>query len=661
MGYDNPAKILVIDDNPDNVYIIERALSNVGFAVDSALSGEHGLARARRGDLDLVVLDVMMPGMDGFQVLQALRADELTHDLPVIMITAAFDPRFTVRGMELGANEYLTRPVHPIELVARVRSLLRTREIERQREEFQHALEEQRNLLQSIINSMGEAVFVSNVQGQLQTINHVGADLTGLDPTSVLGISVAEVLGLLTPEGRLLRPGELPMERARRGEETRGVETVVVNQRTGGETPVQLSCSPVRDRAGQMVAIVTVASDVSRLKSAESQIRELAMENARRAQVVAEINGRLADLAARLQAVIDEMPEGVIVADIAADRLTSINRVARTLLGVEDSEQIRLSDLPTASHIRSSSGKPLGLSDLPIWRALYLRETVVEDVQIALPGRPPVQVLMSAAPIIEQTDETVAVLRDVTEMRELDRLKDDFFFVAAHEIKNPLTAIKGFAQMLNRRAQRVGLTAEIQTSLQTIDRQCDRLTRLIDRLMDVSRIQLGRFHLEPRPMGLTALVQRVVEDYQATASDHPIILALPDGESIGVWDEMRLEQVLTNLLSNAVKYSPEGREVQVSVDLDPEHALISVRDCGIGIPADKLPRIFERFYRTPAASESRIEGLGLGLFVAREIVVAHGGDIWVDSVPGQGSTFHVKLPLAAPDSEPGAEASRSTQ
>lgn len=656
MVSDNVATILVVDDNPDNVYIVERALSNAGFALESALSGEQGLARARRGDLDLVVLDVMMPGMDGFQVLEALRADELTHDLPVIMITAASDPRFTVRGMELGASEYLARPVYPMELLARVRSLLRTREVERQREEFRRALEEQRNFLQAIINGMGEAVFVSDARGELKIVNHVGVELTGLDSTSARGLPTTEVLGLLNPEGQPLSSFELPTERARRGEEIRGVEALVVNQRTGSETSVQLSSSPVRDLDGQLVAIVTVASDIGGLKTAEARIRELAEDNARRALMVTEINGRLSNLATRLQAVIDEMPEGVIVADTTTDQLTSINRVARRLLGFGNDEEIRLSHLPTACHIRRLGGEPLDLADLPIWRALRLNETVVEEVQVAPPGRPLSQLLMSAAPILEQPGEAVAVLRDVTEMRELDRLKDDFFFVAAHEIKNPLTTIKGFAQMLIRRARRGAVPADIRSSLETIDRQCDRLTHLIDRLLDVSRIQLGRFHLEPRPMSLAVLVRRVVEEYQTVAPDHPIRLVLPERESTGVWDEMRLEQVLSNLLSNAVKYSPEGCDIQVSVELHPEHALVVVRDCGTGIPEDKLPRIFDRFYRTPDASQSRVEGLGLGLYVAREIVTAHGGDIWAESIPGEGSSFLVRLPLGRPESETQLEA-----
>ena len=162
-------------------------------------------------------------------------------------------------------------------------------------------------------------------------------------------------------------------------------------------------------------------------------------------------------------------------------------------------------------------------------------------------------------------------------------------------------------------------------------------------------------------MGLANLVRHVVEEFQTTAPDHPIVLKLPEGEVIGVWDELRLEQVLSNLLSNAVKYSPGGCDVQVSVDLNPEHALVAVCDGGVGIPEDKLSRIFDRFYRTPDASQSRVEGLGL--YVAREIVTAHGGEIWAESVHGQGSTIYVRLPLGAPEStseqESEVETSRS--
>jgi len=178
-----------------------------------------------------------------------------------------------------------------------------------------------------------------------------------------------------------------------------------------------------------------------------------------------------------------------------------------------------------------------------------------------------------------------------------------------------------------------------------IDQQCGRLVQLIERLLDVSRIQLGRLHLDPKPVGLMTLLRRVAEEHQAAIPDHPIVTLLPEGEVIGRWDEMRLQQVLSNLLSNAAKYGPEDSPIELSAHVDTEHTVISVRDQGVGIDPDKLPHVFDRFYRTPKASQSQVEGLGLGLFVAREIVLAHGGAIWAESAPGQGSTFYVRLPI----------------
>lgn len=228
--------------------------------------------------------------------------------------------------------------------------------------------------------------------------------------------------------------------------------------------------------------------------------------------------------------------------------------------------------------------------------------------------------------------------------------RDTFFSVAAHELKTPLTALLGQAQLFQRRAQREGsLSARDQRSLDVVVAQAQRLNSLITELLDVSRIEHGRLALERAPLDLNLLVARVIEEFQPTVETHSIrceglssVPLLIDG------DALRLEQVLHNLLSNAVKYSPDGGEVTVRLSRAPGEALVAISDTGIGIPAQALPQLFKRFFRAANAETRSISGMGVGLFVVYEIVTLHGGRLLVTSTEGQGSTFTMLLPLATP-------------
>jgi len=228
--------------------------------------------------------------------------------------------------------------------------------------------------------------------------------------------------------------------------------------------------------------------------------------------------------------------------------------------------------------------------------------------------------------------------------------RDTFFSVAAHELKTPLTALLGQAQLFQRRAQReASLSARDQRSLDVVVAQAQRLNSLIAELLDVSRIEHGRLALERAPLDLNLLVARVIEELQATIETHSIRCeGLSSAPLLIDGDALRLEQVLHNLLSNAVKYSPDGGEVTVRLSRAADEALVAISDSGIGIPAQALPQLFERFFRAPNAETRSISGMGVGLFVVREIVTLHGGRLLVTSTEGQGSTFTMILPLATP-------------
>ncbi len=262
----------------------------------------------------------------------------------------------------------------------------------------------------------------------------------------------------------------------------------------------------------------------------------------------------------------------------------------------------------------------------------------------------------------------VSISRDITEQEQAERqraelaqerearaaaeaalrAREEFLAIAAHELKNPLATMSGVVQLLRRSHDTGRLTADrLEGLLGSLERASDRLVRLTNELLDVAQLQTGRLNLRHEPTDLTGVLEGLIGQQQATAAGHQ--LALEAGAAIGTVeaDADRLLQVFDNLLSNALKYSPDGGEVRVSLRAEGEGLLVSVCDQGIGLPAGAAERIFAPFGRAENAAERNLPGLGLGLYLSRRIVEAHGGRIWAESAgEGLGMTVNVWLPAA---------------
>jgi PAS domain S-box-containing protein len=237
------------------------------------------------------------------------------------------------------------------------------------------------------------------------------------------------------------------------------------------------------------------------------------------------------------------------------------------------------------------------------------------------------------------TEEALARAEAATRERDL------LISIAAHDLRTPLTVILGQSQLLKRRAQRLGLDERNQLTIATIAEQAERLSHMITALLDLSRIQEGRLTIQPEPVDLAELLLRVVSTVKATLTVHDVIFNPPDVPLSLLADPLRLEQVFHNLLGNAVKYSPDGGAITLWTELAAQHVRVLIRDEGIGIPEEARPHLFNRFYRAPNATAQATSSLGIGLFVVRELVHAHGGTVAVESTLGAGSTFTVELPL----------------
>jgi PAS domain S-box-containing protein len=253
--------------------------------------------------------------------------------------------------------------------------------------------------------------------------------------------------------------------------------------------------------------------------------------------------------------------------------------------------------------------------------------------------------------LVEDLAQRVALALDnahlYKEVQEAVHVRDQFLSIASHELKTPLTSLLGYSRLLQNLAQSGNLTEREQRGIRIIGEQANRLSKLINALLDISRIRTGRLSIEQKAVDLTMLARRVVEEVQVVLDQHMISISDPDVALVVQGDILRLEQVLQNLIQNAIKYSPDGDDIHVQIEQQDQWACIKVIDQGIGIPAASIPQMFQPFYRAPNTETQQIAGMGIGLYVVREIVNLHSGEVDVISQEGEGSTFIIRLPLVS--------------
>ncbi len=357
------------------------------------------------------------------------------------------------------------------------------------------------------------------------------------------------------------------------------------------------------------------------------------------------LNTQLQERVSELQAILSTMADALLMVD-AQGRLVGLNHAARVLLCLDDVSIVLGQPLE-----RQEWGNwPLGAREVtetlaPMIRVLQRGEVPPEvEVHLQRGGR---RVLSFRGTSLTDAHGapigSVLIVRDVTEHREIEELKDEMLSIASHDLKTPVTVIKAQAQLL-RRGIRDGSTtlSSVDDGLTSIVEQTDRLAKLVHLLLDLSRIEAGRLVVDRRLVDLGSIVSRVIASERVTTDRHTLRLHCAR-QATGYWDESRLQQVLVNLLSNAIKYSPQGGPIDVNIRTCRDRVTVCVRDHGVGIAPEEAPHVFERFFR--AKSTRRLEGDGLGLYICKSIVAAHGGRIWVEAAGhGHGSSFCFVLP-----------------
>jgi signal transduction histidine kinase/DNA-binding response OmpR family regulator len=601
MPTEHPLNILLVDDHAENLLALEAMLEPLGQILVKAQSGEDALKCLLRHDFAVILLDVQMPGMDGFETAQMIRGRERSKHTPIIFLTAInTNDRQVSRGYEIGAVDYLLKPIVPEILISKVAVFVdlcqKTAKIERQTDELEatiHALEHQIN----------ERVRTETA------LRQVRAQLERRVRERTAGLAVAN---------QALQAQIVERERAEQAlrfladASSMLAESIEYEERLSNVS--HLSVPTIADWCA-----IDVLEDNGSLRRVAVAAVDLVKGSPEH-----ELQRRYPFDAESLQVLWTHQPE---LYSAIPDKL---------LIGVARDE----------AHLESL--RTLGLKSI-ISVPLEARGRMLGALTIAMAASNR-RYDHADLPLAEDLGRRIAVAIDNARLyraaQDSIRMRDIFLSVAAHELRTPLTSLLGYIQLVERRAERDSTIPERdRQALRVVSAQAARLSKMVTSLLDISRLQLGQLSIEPVPLDLGALATRLVEEVRPLLSRHTIEYIGPVVPTLIGGDELRLEQALQNLIQNAVKYSPDGGAITVQVERTEAHASVAVADSGIGIPPESLPQLFHRFYRAPNVDPQHISGLGVGLYVVKEIVELHGGTVEVSSEMGAGSTFAFRIPL----------------
>jgi len=356
----------------------------------------------------------------------------------------------------------------------------------------------------------------------------------------------------------------------------------------------------------------------------------------------AQLYGQVSYEKQRLDALLDSAADGILIlnADLEVERC---NAAFEKLYGLTREEIVGKKHGEIIRWEKEPQGRTLEESVADGWPLTPNATLYVEgDIERPQPTHLPVGI--TYAPLLSSENKLRNVfvsVRDITHFRTADEIKATFISIVSHELRTPVTLIKGYASTL-RRDDAKWDKATISDSLAVIEEEADRLSKMIDDLLDASRLQAGGLSLNQADVAIPSLGRRVVARFASQSPKHHLVTDFPEKFPVIIGDETRIEQVIANLVSNALKYAPKG-EIKISGTARPEQVIICVSDEGSGIEAKDLPHIFDRFYRSTNAVK-QTKGAGLGLYLARAIVEAHGGRIWADAGATTGARICFSLP-----------------
>ena len=625
-GPRNAFNILIADDQPDNQILLSRFLGNEGYGYINATDGLATLEKVRSELPDLVLLDVNMPHMDGFTVLKEIRSDPITQHIPVIILTAArLNPSDIQSGLNMGADDYVTKPFDRQELLARIRTKLRVKAAEDALRRRNREL----NLLPEIGKQLSARLDLDDLATVLlkNTVETLGA-MVGHIVILRSGGSYHKTYRLDSDPSPFRVPDSLLefIQETRQGFIVGDLQKDPMWQSSMTEGNHSVVVVPMVGRHSLLGMLMLTNENTNYfthehllLLQAITSQASIAVENARLYDKVAQEQQRLA-------AVLQSAADTILMFD--ADRcLRLVNPAGQKLF---TDYQVRI-----GQPLPAESGYDAFLKLLDQTQhsnAPFSGEIAWVDQRVFSASMTPVR-----------EGGIVVVLHDVTRFKELERVKDEFVATASHDLRNPITAIYGYTQLIKQAGP---LNDSQQEFIERTQNAAKNIEELVENMLDLAKMDLGaekNFDL----LNLSPLIWEMADEFQVQADAKRQLLAVGQTKrySIVEADALKIRQALRNLIGNAIKYTPEGGVIMLTLEHQAGMAHVKIQDTGYGIPRNDLPHVFDRFYRVHDNGPAKIKGNGLGLAIVKSIANEHRGDVLVESEVGKGSCFSLAIPL----------------
>lgn len=627
-------RILIVDDSRESrAWLIDSVARPAGYTTAEAATLPEARAQIATFHPDAIILDAQLGFANGLELLR-----EYDSKMPIIVTTPRRAIDEVLEALRGGARDVLVKPIEPDILSASIARVLSDARVVRERDALRETLRERvecQALEFDVLYNIGKTITaLHNTEEILTNVVSAAVSLLRADEGSLLLIDPDSGLLYLRANKNLDEAAaqnlRIRIEDSLMGRVIQSGKPVIVS----GDAVVKLKtsflvksilCVPLTV-GRQVIGVLSVDHKTSTRAFSEHDVHLLstladyaaiAIENSR-------LYWAAEDERARLDAILRDTQDAVLVVD-PDTRIVLANNAARGAFGLSDQAiGQRLSDVVHNSAL-------LDLFDQRKLRGHTWR------AEIPLPDGRTLQGQLSELTGVGYG----AVMQDITRLKELDRIKSEFISIVSHDLRTPLTTIRGYIELLPR----AGPLNEMQQDfVDRVERGTNNIASLITDLLDVSRIEAG-LDWEMESTDLSEVVHEAAESLRedAETKDQQLIIEVP-GPSVMLGNSRRLAQVVTNLVGNAIKYTPDSGRITVSLRDNREFLLLEVRDTGIGIAPEDQMRIFDKFYRVESEATIAIVGTGLGLSIVKSIVEKHKGRVWVESEAGKGSTFSVLLP-----------------
>ena len=687
--------VLIVDDVAEDRFIVRRHLTKsdeMVYSFREATTGAEALRILKQETIDCVVLDYNLPDMTGVDLLHTL-GKAFTERMALVFLTGSGNESIAVEAMKHGAHDYLSKDnVHRAQLQSSVRHAIEKAELLRaladQRNELAVSEQRFRSSIENMLDGFGifSAIYEAEhiVDFRIDYLNGAALRLIGLAAPQLIGTTVCGLWPQVCADTmyeqvvRVVETGEpyiCTNYRFTRPDGSHSFYDLQIMQYSSGISATWRNVTAREKAEQERQEMLDQERDMRRALEWAQERFILLLEASSLLTFTEDYQQPLQQLAHLAVStfcdvcVVDLLNEHhferVAVSHIDPSRehllYDLVRRVTRErslknplwrvietgeplfIPDVSESYITRVTDNDEHAEIIQKIGRhrsmmviPLAVREKPFGLMTFSRFMRAEafnslDFELA-------QELAHRTAIAIDNANLYQAARKAIEVR------DTFLSIASHELKNPLTVLRGQATLMLRRAERHNLGERDKRSLEAIHDQVIRMEQMIDTLLNVSYLQSGTLTIIQEEFDLAAMVQQVVNTFNPTLKMHQVEYERPDEPVRIVGDALRLEQVIMNLLNNAVKYSPESDRVLIKLFTDEDHACVEVTDWGIGIPAEAIPHLFEREYRVVNERTNNIKGMGIGLYVVNELVRLHKGSIQVVSSESAGSTFTVILP-----------------